>query len=157
MVRSSPRGEGDDRRSEAKTQGQAVPAGPVRQPNGRKKGSRNKITQAIEALLDGEGEALTRKAIELGLKGDITALRLCLDRLAPPRRDRHVSFELPKIENAKDAAGAITAMLEAVAAGDLTPSEASDVTKLLDTYVKVFEAVEIAERVERLEKMVETR
>ena len=68
-----------------------------------------------------------------------------------------MSFELPKIENAKDAAGAITAMLEAVAAGDLTPSEASEVTKLLDTYVKVFEAVEIAERVERLEKMVETR
>jgi hypothetical protein len=124
---------------------------------GKQKGTRNKVTQAIEALLDGEGEALTRKAIELGLKGDITALRLCLDRLAPPRRDRHVSFELPKIENAKDAAGAITAMLEAVAAGDLTPSEASEVTKLLDTYVKVFEAVEIAERVERLEKMVETR
>ena len=59
--------------------------------------------------------------------------------------------------DAKDAAGAITAILEAVAAGDLTPSEASEVTKLLDTYVKVFEAVEIAERVERLEKMVETR
>jgi len=66
-----------------------------------------------------------------------------------------VSFELPKIENAKDAAGAITAMLEAVAAGDLTPSEASEVTKLLDTYVKVFEAVELAERVKRLERMVE--
>jgi hypothetical protein len=46
-------------------------------------------------------------------------------------------------------------MLEAVAAGDLTPSEASEVTKLLDTYVKVFEAVELAERVERLERMVE--
>ena len=66
-----------------------------------------------------------------------------------------MSFELPKIENAKDAAGAITAMLEAVAAGDLTPSEASEVTKLLDTYVKVFEAVELAERVKRLERMVE--
>jgi len=140
-----------------KRKGRLFRPGQSGNPNGRKKGSRNKITQAIEALLDGEGEALTRKAIELGLKGDITALRLCLDRLAPPRRDRHVSFELPKIENAKDAAGAITAMLEAVAAGDLTPSEASEVTKLLDTYVKVFEAVEIAERVERLEKMVETR
>jgi len=140
-----------------KRKGRLFQPGQSGNPNGRKKGSRNKITQAIEALLDGEGEALTRKAIELGLKGDITALRLCLDRLAPPRRDRHVSFELPKIENAKYAAGAITAMLEAVAAGDLTPSEASEVTKLLDTYVKVFEAVEIAERVERLEKMVETR
>src|SRR6267378_2403412 len=33
-------------------------------PAGRPVGSRNKATLAIDALLDGEGEALTRKAIE---------------------------------------------------------------------------------------------
>ena len=137
-----------------KRKGRLFQPGQSGNPNGRKKGSRNKITQAIEALLDGEGEALTRKAIELGLKGDITALRLCLDRLAPPRRDRHVSFELPKIESARDATSAISAMLQAVSVGDLTPAEASDVTRLLDAYVKAFEAVELAERVERLEGMV---
>jgi hypothetical protein len=38
--------------------------------------------------LDGEAEALTRKAIERALEGDTTALRLCLDRLLPPRKDR---------------------------------------------------------------------
>ena len=41
---------------------------------------------ACEALLDGEAENLTRKAIELANEGDITALRLCLDRLLPPQR-----------------------------------------------------------------------
>ena len=50
-------------------------------PNGRAAGSRNRATLAIEALLEGEGEALTRKAIELAKAGDMTALRLCLDRL----------------------------------------------------------------------------
>jgi hypothetical protein len=40
---------------------------------GRPKGSRNKATLAAEALLDGEAEALTRKAIELALAGDVTA------------------------------------------------------------------------------------
>ena len=56
-------------------------------PSGRPKGARHRTTVAIEALLEGEGEALTRKAIELAKAGDMQALRLCMDRLAPPRRD----------------------------------------------------------------------
>jgi len=123
-------------------------------PDGRPRGSRNATTLALEALLDGEAETLTRKAIELAKGGDLTALRLFIDRLVPPRRDRHLSFDLPKIESARDATSAISAMLQAVSVGDLTPAEASDVTRLLDAYVKAFEAVELAERVERLEGMV---
>ena len=53
------------------------------------------MTLAMEALLDGESEALTRKAIGLALGGDITALRLCLDRVLPPRKDRPINFEMP--------------------------------------------------------------
>ena len=36
---------------------------------GRRPGSRNKATVAVEALLDGEAEKLTRKAIEMALAG----------------------------------------------------------------------------------------
>lgn len=52
--------------------------------SGRPAGARHKTTLAIEALLEGEAEALTRKAIELALAGDMTALRLCLERIARP-------------------------------------------------------------------------
>jgi hypothetical protein len=121
-------------------------------PNGRPKGSLNTTTLAAQALLDGEAETLTRKAIELAKGGDLAALRLCMDRLVPPRKDRPVSFDLPKIESSKDAANAISATIHAVSVGDLTPAEGSDMTRLLDAYVKAFEAVELAERVERLEK-----
>ena len=61
---------------------------------GRPKGARHKTTLAIEAILDGEAKALTQKAIEMAMSGDTTALRLCLERLAPPRRDRSVSLSL---------------------------------------------------------------
>ena len=54
---------------------------------GRPKGARNRTTQAVLALLEGEAEAIGRKAVEMALAGDSVALRLCLDRLAPPRRD----------------------------------------------------------------------
>ena len=52
---------------------------------GRPAGSRNKATIAMQDLLDGEGEAITLKAIELAKAGNETALRLCLDRLIAPR------------------------------------------------------------------------
>src|SRR5712672_3245124 len=117
-------------------------------PNGRPKGARNKVTLAIEALLDGEAEALTRKAIELAKGGDLTALKLCLDRLAPPRKDRHVAFELPPVACAADAVKASAALVAAVADGDLTPAEAAELGKLIEAYVKALEATDFAARLE---------
>jgi hypothetical protein len=107
---------------------------------------------ALEELLDGEAEALTRKAIELALAGDMAALRLCLDRILPPRKDRPVTFELPSIDSAADAKAASAALLAAVAAGSLTPSEAAEVGKLIDAYLKAIEVTEILARIEKLEQ-----
>ena len=88
---------------------------------GKPKGSRHKATQAVEALLEGQSEALTQAAIDKALEGDTTALRLCLDRIAPPRKDAPISFDMPEIETPTDAANAARAILKAVADGDVTP------------------------------------
>jgi hypothetical protein len=121
-------------------------------PAGKPKGTRNAATLALESLLDGEAEALTRKAVELALTGDIAALRLCLDRILPPRKDRPVSFEMPTIDTAEDAKAASAALLAAVAAGSLTPSEAAEIGKLVDSYVKAIETTEVLARLDKLEK-----
>ena len=118
---------------------------------GRRPGSRNKATLAMEALLDGEAEALTRKAVEMALSGDTTALRLCLERIAPPRKDRPVSFQLPPLTSARDAAQASAALLQAVADGELTPLEAAELAKLVTSYVEALKACELEERLEALE------
>ena len=101
-------------------------------PAGRPKGARNRSTIAAESLLEGEAEALTRKAIALALAGDTTALRLCIERLVPPRKDRPIAFELPPIASAADVANAVAAVLQAVAEGRVTPSEAMAVTGLIE-------------------------
>ncbi len=54
-------------------------------PHGRPKGARNRATVVAEQLLDGEADTLTRKAIDLAKQGDTTALRLCIERILPPR------------------------------------------------------------------------
>ena len=121
-------------------------------PRGRPPGSRNKTTRAIDALFDGEAEALTRKAIELAKAGDLVALRLCLDRICPPRKDRPVRFALPELRTAEDAKLAASALLKAVADGDLTPSEASEIGRLLDSYTRILEREEFEKRLIRLEE-----
>jgi len=90
-------------------------------PGGKRPGTRHKTTRAIEALLEGQHEALTQVAIDKALTGDTAALRLCLDRLAPPRKDSPVSVALPSIRTARDAVEASGALLEALSVGDVTP------------------------------------
>ena len=120
-------------------------------PNGRPKGSRHKTTLAIEKLLDGEGEEITRKAIELAKGGNMAAIRICLDRLAPPRKDQPILFTLPKMEKAGDAATASAAIVEAASAGELTPSEAGELLKIVESYARTLQVSDFEARLERLE------
>lgn len=121
-------------------------------PDGRPTGARHKTTRAIEALLDGEHEALTRKAIEKALEGDMVALRLCLDRLAPPRRDAPVTLALPAVRNAADAVEASASVLAAVASGDITPDEAGRIMALLTAHKTIVEAGDHEARIAALEE-----
>ncbi|KQQ44618.1 hypothetical protein ASF58_20825 [Methylobacterium sp. Leaf125] len=121
-------------------------------PAGRPKGARSKAMQALDAILDGEAEAITRKVIELAKEGDTQALRMCLDRLVPPLKDRPVTFELPPIETTADLTRETNAMLQAVAAGELTPSEAADIGKTVDAHVRAIEAVDLHQRLLRIEE-----
>ena len=119
---------------------------------GKPPGTRHKATRAVLALLDGEAEALTRTAVEMALAGDGTALRLCLERIAPPRRDAPVTFALHAMQSAKDAATAAAAVLESVAVGDLTPTEGAHVMSLVEIYRRTLETTELETRMAALER-----
>jgi hypothetical protein len=120
-------------------------------PAGKLPGTRHKLTMAAEELLDGEAEALTRKAIEMALEGDTTALRLCLERIVPPRKSRRVAFDLPKIEKAEDLLPAFAAVVAAMGAGDLALDETAAVVGVLEAKRKAIETVDIEKRLTALE------
>ena len=121
-------------------------------PGGKPKGTRHKATLAAEALLDGEAERLTRKAVEVAMTGDVTALRLCLERIVPPRRDRPVLFNLPPLITAADAPKALAAIVAAVAHGRLTPTEAGDLSALVERFTRAVETAELEVRISELER-----
>ena len=120
-------------------------------PAGKPKGTRHHATRAVMAMLDGEADALTRTAIDLALGGDTTALRLCLERLAPPVKDKPISVELPALASAEDASKAMAAVVAAMAAGDITPSEAAAVAGVVETYRRTVETADIERRLAELE------
>jgi Family of unknown function (DUF5681) len=134
-------------------------AGPVRgrpfakgrsgNPRGRRLGSRNKATVAAQMLLADEAEALTRKAVELALGGDPTALRLCVERILP--RDRAVKFAMPRIASAADVAAAMGAVTAALAQGVITPGEANQIAQVIVTFVRTIETSDFDRRLQTVE------
>ena len=122
-------------------------------PDGRKAGSRNKVTLSMEALLEGESEALTRTAIEKAKAGDMTALRICFDRLYPPQKGRSIQIDLPPIKQADDVVLGYEAVLAAVSDGRITPDEASTIAHVLEANRRAIETCELEARMTALEKM----
>jgi len=125
-----------DDKSEAPRGGSFKP-GQSGNPKGRPKGSRNKTTLALEALIEGEAEEITRKLIEKAKEGDSTALRLLLERLVPPKRERSVAFDMDEITCADDAVKASSSVLAACADGTLTPDEATKIMTLISLHTNI--------------------
>ena len=120
-------------------------------PTGRPAGARNKKTLAAAVLLEGEAEALTRRAVEMALAGDPTAMRLCIERILPPCPERAVKFALPPIESAADIALAMKAVTAALAAGVITPGEAGRIAAVVDTFVRAIETSDFERRLKIVE------
>jgi hypothetical protein len=129
-----------------KQRGRPFEAGQSGNPKGRPKGSRNKTTLAAEMLLEGDADAIMRKLIEKAKNGDPTAMRLCLDRMLPPRRDRPIAFNFPEIKGPDDAVKASSAVLAACAEGTLSPDEATKVMNLITSHASMLELTELEAR-----------
>ena len=116
---------------------------------GRPPGTRNKATLAALALLEGEAEAITRRAIELAKDGDPTALRLVLDRLLP--KGRAVRLDLP-LRTLSDLDQATEAISGALAEGAVTVDEVGALAGLVEARRRLLETTELERRLAALEQ-----
>jgi hypothetical protein len=135
-------------RINAKPRGKAFAPGNPGKPHG----ARHRVTRAVELMLDGEHEKLTRIAIDKALEGDMAALRLCLDRIAPARRDVPISIDLPPVRSAAEAAEASASVLASVASGEVTPDEAGRIMALLASHKTMVTAGDLERRIAALEQ-----
>jgi hypothetical protein len=135
----------------SKGAGAAVREGAVGQSGGAASRRAQKATLAAEALFDSEAEALSRKAVELALAGSEGALRICLDRIIAPRRERPIQLVVPPIHSASDIAAAMGAIVEAAAQGAITADEAFKLSHMVDTFVRAIETSDFDRRLQILE------
>jgi len=115
-------------------------------PAGRPRGARNRTTRLMQSLLADSAESIGRKVIALAEEGDIAAIRVCVDRLAPALKDEPVDIELPFLEKPADSVAAAAAIVAGVAAGEVTPSQAAQLAKVVDVYVRAIETKTFDER-----------
>lgn len=135
------------RKNATKTRGKPFEPGNA----GRPKGARNRTTLLVEQMIEGEAEALTETAIRLAKNGDASLMRALLDRLAPPRKERPVTVDLPRLTSPADAPAIAAALLERAASGELTPSEAAGLASLLESYLRQSELASLEARLQAVE------
>jgi hypothetical protein len=129
------------RNSDRNTDGAFAPGN-----SGKPKGARLRATMAAAALLDGEADGLTRKPVELALAGDVTALRMCLDRPAPAPKDTPAVLALAPLTGAYDEAQPMAALVASVASGGITPGEAAGIASVGETWRKAHETDDMEDR-----------
>jgi Family of unknown function (DUF5681) len=157
LVDSLQKQEGRDGRGRFLKGRSGNPAGRFRKgrsgnPKGRPVGARNKATETAEILLDGEAEALTRRAVERALAGDGMALRLCLERIIPPRRGRPVRLDMPALRSAGDLGDAMAAITNGAVGGAITPGEAAELARVVEIFVRAAETSDFERRLRELEE-----
>jgi hypothetical protein len=98
---------------------------------GRPRGARNRRTRLVQDVIEGELEPMARVLVGCALQGEMTALRLCLRLAVPAVKDTAIEIDLPRLDTPDDIAEASKRLMAALAAGEVTPSEASQVMTLL--------------------------
>jgi Family of unknown function (DUF5681) len=123
-------------------------------PAGRPRGALNRATVLAQELLAARVESIAGKLIELAEGGDMRAIRVCMDRLVPAIKDHPITVELPPIEKPADSVEAAASIAAAVAAGDLTATEAAQLAKIVDVYVRALDSRGFNERLSKLENEI---
>ena len=137
-----------------KKQGSKWKKGVSGNPAGKKPGTRHRATRLAETLLDGEAVELVKKCVEMAIDGDSAAMRICMDRLVPPRKSRPINIDLPDVSTGGGVSEAQAVVVQAVGEGEITPDEGQVLSTILEARRKSIETADIEARLEKLEGLV---
>ena len=115
---------------------------------GRPPGSRNKTTLLAQEMLQSHAPEIVNKCLELALKGDVAALRLCLERVAPVGSKRPVNLGSLPMSTVGELSQASDSVLRKVISGQLTILEARGMAQLIADRRKVLLMEEEEKRAE---------
>jgi hypothetical protein len=109
----------------------------------------------VERLAEDKAEQLTQKWLELAEAGDVTCLRMVLDRIWPVRKGQPLQVDLPQIKTADDLRAGFASLLTSIGEGRLTTDEVNAVCSVLDRAIRIVEIGGLDKRLEALEQKLE--
>lgn len=121
-------------------------------PAGRPPGSRNKKTLALEEAFDEHAEEILKEVVGRAKEGEKSAMRLCMERMLAPKRERPVAIALPVIETPADARKALAVVAGELAEGNLTITEATRLIGLIERMLRLVGQIEKMEKTNREEE-----
>jgi hypothetical protein len=126
---------------------------------GRPEGSRNRVSISAMNLLKEEEQALSRRAIESALNGNVQMLQFCLSRiLPPPPKDLAVKLtNMPVCKDVKSSVELSFYVLSETAKGTLTPSQAHLISGIVEKHIRCLQLTEIEERLSIIEEQLEKK
>ncbi len=111
---------------------------------------RSKVAELCERLAQ-DVDAVIGIVREQALAGDPQAIRILLDRVLPSLRpvELPTPFDLPKDNLAHQS----HAVMQAVANGDIAPSQAAQLISAIGGVARILETSDLLERISKLEEM----
>jgi hypothetical protein len=119
---------------------------------GRPKGSRNRRGSPGQDLLDKYTTHLVSKCIDQAMKGSPTAMRLCMERIFPARRDASICMSLSPVRTAQDVNKAAGKVTREMGRGKITPTEGATMMDVLESHSRIIEKVDLESRLAKLEE-----
>jgi hypothetical protein len=123
---------------------------------GRPKGSRNKSSSPGQDVLNQYAERLVLKCISMAGQGDVGAMRLCMERILPVRRDALVKVSLPRIGTAQEVNKAAEKVTQVMGRGKITPTDAEKMMNVIQMRSQIIDSVVGEGRLAKVEKMMKT-
>src|ERR1043166_5051958 len=121
-------------------------------PAGRPPGSRNKKSIALEEAFEEHAEEILKEVVGRAKEGEKAAMRLCMERMLAPKRERPVAIDLPVIETPADARKALAVVTAELAEGGLTITEATRLVGLIQRMLRLAGDIEKRETADREEQ-----
>jgi hypothetical protein len=106
----------------------------------------------LQQAWDAAAADIVATAIKLARHGDIQALRLILDRIAPTPRGRLLTInKLPELKSVSDVPAIHARLVTLVSSGEMTPAEADALSSTLANYVTAVAATDHEARLAAIE------
>ena len=131
-------------------------AGQSGNPAGKPKGTIHKVTQLRDALLD-DVPALLERTKQAALEGDMTAMKILLDRTVPTLKPGQATVYLPELDVDMPVHQKASIITDAVVTGDIPAESGLSLLKMAEALAKILETTQIREELDALEAMMKKK